>query len=167
MNIHQLEQPIAREQVEDFLFHEAELLDQWKLAEWEALLTDDAVYQVPSNDCPEGDPRSSLFIIADDRARIHQRIIRVMSPDCHAEYPRSRTQRMISNVRISKRDGALLHVSANFVCYRFRRGSRSYTYVGSLRYVLKLMDGALRIKERRVQLASEELGTLGSVSFIL
>jgi p-cumate 2,3-dioxygenase beta subunit len=167
MNIHQLEQPIAREQVEDFLFHEAELLDHWQLKEWEALLTDDALYQVPSNDCPEGNPRTSLFIIADDRERIHQRVIRVMSPDCHAEYPRSRTQRMISNVRISKRDGALLHVAANFVCYRFRRGSRSYTYVGSLRYVLKLVDGALRIKERRVQLASEELGQLGSVSFIL
>jgi p-cumate 2,3-dioxygenase subunit beta len=162
-----LEKPVTREQVENFLFFEAELLDQWRLEEWEALLTDDAVYQVPSNDCPEGSHRTSLFIIADDRERIHQRILRVLSPDCHAEYPRSRIQRMISNVRIAKIDGALLHVSANFVCYRFRRGQRSYTYVGSLRYVLKMADGAFRIKERRVRLASEELGSLGSVSFIL
>jgi p-cumate 2,3-dioxygenase beta subunit len=162
-----LAKPVTREQVEDFLFLEAELLDEWRLQEWEELLTDDATYRVPSNDCPDGDPRTSLFIIADDRERIHQRILRVLSPNCHAEYPRSRTQRMISNVRIVKMDGALLHVSANFVCHRFRRGQRNYTYVGSLRYVLKAVNGALRIKERRVQLASEELGSLGSISFIL
>ena len=162
-----LAKPITREQVEDFLFLEAELLDGWRLQEWEELLTDDATYRVPSNDCPEGDPRTSLFIIADDRERIHQRILRVLSPNCHAEYPRSRTQRMISNIRIAKTDGAFLHVSANFVCHRFRRGQRNYTYVGSLRYVLKTVNGALRIKDRRVQLASEELGSLGSISFIL
>ena len=162
-----LAKPITREQVEDFLFLEAELLDEWRLQEWEELLTDDATYRVPSNDCPEGDPRTSLFIIADDRERIHQRILRVLSPNCHAEYPRSRTQRMISNIRIAKTDGVFLHVSANFVCHRFRRGQRNYTYVGSLRYVLKTVSGALRIKERRVQLASEELGSLGSISFIL
>ena len=162
-----LSKPVTREQVEDFLFLEAELLDEWRLQEWEELLTDDATYRVPSNDCPEGDPRTSLFIIADDRERIHQRILRVLSPNCHAEYPRSRTQRMISNIRIAKTDGVFLHVSANFVCHRFRRGQRNYTYVGSLRYVLKTVSGALRIKERRVQLASEELGSLGSISFIL
>ena len=162
-----LANPISREQVEDFLFQEAELLDEWRLQEWEGLLTDDAIYRVPSNDCPDGSPRTSLFIIADDRERIHQRILRILSPNCHAEYPRSRTQRMINNVRLAKTDGALLHVSANFVCHRFRRGQRNYAYVGSLRYVLKTVNGALRIKERHVRLASEELGSLGSVSFIL
>lgn len=162
-----LVKPVTREQVEDFLYLEAELLDQWRLQEWESLLTDDAIYQVPSNDSPESNPRSSLFIIADDRERIHQRIIRVLSPNCHAEYPRSRIQRIISNVRIAKVDGEMLHVSANFVCYRFRRHQRNYTYVGSLRYVLKVVGDALRIKERRVQIASEELGSLGAVSFIL
>lgn len=162
-----LAKPVTREQVEDFLFLEAELLDEWRLQEWEELLTDDATYRVPSNDCPDSDPRTSLFIIADDRERIHQRVLRVLSPNCHAEYPRSRTQRMINNVRIAKTDGEFLHVSANFVCHRFRRGQRNYAYVGSLRYVLKAVNGTLRIKERRVQLASEELGSLGSISFIL
>ena len=157
----------SREEVENFLFLEAELLDQWRLDEWEELLADDAVYQIPSNDCPEGTPRNSLYIIADDRERIHQRVLRVTSPNCHAEYPPSRLQRMITNVRISKVDGPLLHVSANMVCYRFRRDHRSYAYVGALRYVLRTQGGALKIKDRRVLLASEELGSLGSVSFIL
>ncbi|HEY4134810.1 MAG TPA: aromatic-ring-hydroxylating dioxygenase subunit beta [Alphaproteobacteria bacterium] len=159
--------PITRECVENFLFLEAELLDEWRLDEWEDLLADDAVYQVPSNDCPEGTPQNSLFIIADDRERIHQRILRVSNPNCHAEYPRSRIQRMISNVRISKVEGPLIHVSANLVCYRFRRDRRNYSYVGSMRYVLRAANGQLKIKQRRIQLASEELGSLGAISFIL
>lgn len=162
-----IDKRVTREEVENFLFLEAELLDQWRLDEWEELLADDAVYQIPSNDRLDGTPRNSLFIVADDRERIHQRILRVSSPNCHAEYPRSRTQRMISNVRITKAEGALLHVSANMVCHRFRRDQRAYAYVGALRYVLRSVGEALKIKERRVLLASEELGSLGSISFIL
>ena len=33
---------VTRAQVEDFLYHEAALLDEWRLNEWEALLADDA-----------------------------------------------------------------------------------------------------------------------------
>jgi p-cumate 2,3-dioxygenase subunit beta len=38
---------ITRAEVEDFLYHEAALLDEWKLNEWQELLTDDAAYYVP------------------------------------------------------------------------------------------------------------------------
>src|SRR5262249_42863699 len=41
---------VTRAEVEDFLYHEAALLDEWKLKEWEALLADDAAYYVPPND---------------------------------------------------------------------------------------------------------------------
>ncbi len=41
---------ITRQQVEEFLYEEAALLDAWRLDDWLALMTDDAVYRVPSND---------------------------------------------------------------------------------------------------------------------
>jgi p-cumate 2,3-dioxygenase beta subunit len=158
---------VTRADVEDFLYHEAALLDDWKLKEWEALLTDDAAYYVPPNDQPDSDHRRALFLIADDRERIRQRIIRVLDPNCHAEFPKSRTRRMISNVRITGTDGDLVLVAANFVCYRYRRYERIREYVGTYRYVLKRSDGFFRIKERRVLIDAHELGSLGSVSFIL
>src|SRR6185295_496372 len=96
---------VTRAGVEDFLYHEAALLDEWKLNEWEALLTDDACYYVPPNDQLDGDHRSTLFLVADDRERIRQRVIRINDPNCHAEYQRSRTRRMISNVRIVAAEG--------------------------------------------------------------
>ena len=102
---------VTRAEVEDFLYHEAALLDDWKLNEWEALLADDACYYVPPNDQLESDHRSTLFLVADDRERIRQRIIRINDPNCHAEYPKSRTRRMISNVRIMAVEGDLVTVS--------------------------------------------------------
>ena len=158
---------VTRAEVEDFLYHEAALLDEWKLNEWEALLTDDACYYVPPNDQLEGDHRSTLFLVADDRERIRQRVIRINDPNCHAESPKSRTRRMISNVRIVAAEGDLITVGANFVCYRFRRYERIREYVGAYRHVLRRAGDSFKIKERRVLIDAHELGTLGSVSFIL
>jgi|SRR5215831_13139569 len=158
---------VTRAEVEDFLYREAALLDEWKLDEWETLLTDDAAYYVPPNDLPDGDHRSTLFLVADDRERIRQRVIRIKDPNCHAEYPHSRTRRMISNVRILGVDGDLVTVTANFVCYRYRRYERIREYVGAYRYVLARHGESFRIKERRVLIDAHELGALGSVSFIL
>ena len=158
---------VTRAEVEDFLYQEAALLDEWRLNDWETLLADDATYYVPPNDQLESDHRSTLFLVADDRERIRQRVIRINDPNCHAEYPKSRTRRMISNVRVLSADGDLVTVAANFVCYRFRRYERIREYVGSYRHVLRRAGDSFRIKERRVLIDAHELGMLGSVSFIL
>ena len=158
---------VTRAEVEDFLYMEADLLDHWKLKEWEALLTEDACYYIPPNDTQEGSHRTTLFIIADDRERIHQRIIRVMDPNCHAEAPKSHLSRMIGNVRLLSVDGDLVHVAYTFVMHRYRRYERMGEYVGNARYILKRDGASFKIKERRMFLKSHELGSLGSVSFIL
>ena len=124
---------ITRAEAEDFLYREAALLDEWRLEEWLALLTDDATYEVPPNDKPDADSAHTLFILADDIVRIRERIKRLMSPECHAEYPHSRTRRLITNVRIVEVRGDLVHVAANFTCHRFRRYERQREYVGAYR----------------------------------
>lgn len=158
---------VRRDDVEALFFEEAALLDAWRLDDWLALLTGDARYLVPPNDVPGGDPRSTLFTIADDIARIRGRVKRLNSEDAHAERPRSRTRRMISNIRIVERGADELVAEANFVVYRFRRNARVGEYVGRYRYRLRATPEGLRIAERRAILDCEELGGLGSVSFIL
>ena len=154
--------PIGREAVEDFLYREAALLDAWKLDEWLELLAEDATYRVPSNDRPDSDPKSALFTIADDIRRIRARVARLKDPHAHAESPRSRTRRMISNVRITGRDP--LTVEANFVIHRFRANEDVRQYVGRYRYVL---TPQMKIRSREAILDAMELGALGTVSFIL
>jgi p-cumate 2,3-dioxygenase subunit beta len=156
-----------RGEAEDFLFHEAALLDAWKLDEWLALLTGDCVYRVPSNDAPEGDPSTTLYLIADDLARIRGRVERLKDPLAHVEFPHSRTRRMVSNVRITGRSGDEMSVEANFVVYRFRREERVSAFVGRYRYRLRLVEGLVKIASREAILDAEELGSLGAVSFIL
>ena len=160
-------QKVSRTEVEDFLFHEAALLDEWRLDEWQTLLTDDAHYLIPPNDDLDGDYRNSLFIIADDRERIRQRIIRVLDPNCHAEYPKSRTQRIVGNVRILSQDGDMVEVAANYICYRYRRYERVGQYVGNYRYKLVRKGSSFLIKEKKIVIQANELGQLGSVSIIL
>lgn len=156
----------SRAEVEDFLYHEAALLDEWRLDEWLALLTDDAKYRVPSNDAPTGDPANTLFLIADDIDRIRGRVARLKDPHAHAEFPHSRTRRLVTNVRVVENPGDL-EVFANFAVYRMRRGGQESVFVGRYRYILRRVGGTLRIALREAILDSEELGRLGAVSFIL
>jgi p-cumate 2,3-dioxygenase subunit beta len=158
---------VTRAQVEDFLYAEAALLDEWRLDEWLALLTDDARYHVPSNDRPDAEPGTALFTIADDISRIRARVTRLKDRNAHAEHPHSRTRRMITNVRIVGCDGETLRVEANFAVYRFRRDERIREYVGRYRYRLRVESGELKIALREALIDAMELGSLGSVSFIL
>lgn len=160
------EHPVTREQVEDFLYYEAALLDEWRLEEWLALLTDDASYFVPSTDVPDGDHRTSLFLIADDTVRLRSRVKQLLGKSAHAETPHSRTRRLISNVRIRGREGDTILVTANFVVYRMRYELVD-TYIGRYEYTLVQRDGTLKIKERRAILDLETLRPHGKVSIIL
>jgi len=158
---------ITRAQIEDFLYFEAELLDSWELEKWLELLTDDASYYVPPNDRPDGSHADTLFLVADDTHRIRSRVKRLLSKNAHAENPRSRTKRMIHNVRIVSQEGATVHAKANFVVYRFRRNSPDREYVGTYYYQFHIENGQIKIKERRAVLEAEELGSLYNISFIL
>ena len=158
---------VSRAEVEDLFFHEADLLDNWKLDEWLTLLTEDATYYVPPNDKPDADARFTLFTIADDIVRLRERVIRLKDPNCHAEYPLSRTRRLVGNVRITGVEGDEILAAANFIIHRFRYNDLLRVFVGHYRYRLRRVAGRLKIAERRAILDAEELGLLGSVSFIL
>ena len=90
----ELELP-SRSEVEDLFYQEAALLDEWRLEDWLELLTDDAIYQIPPTDVPEGDSRNTLFIVADDAVRIRSRVKQLLGRFAWAENPHSRTRRLI------------------------------------------------------------------------
>jgi p-cumate 2,3-dioxygenase subunit beta len=154
-----------REEVEDFLYQEAALLDQWRLDEWLALFTADARYVVPTTDLPEGDPKKDLVFIDDDMVRLRARVERLKSRHGHREYPWSRTRRFVTNVRI-KLAGCEILVTSSFLVYRFRMGETS-PYVGCYEHRLKQIDSELKIHYKRTVLDMEALREHGAVSIIL
>ena len=157
---------ITRAEVEEFLYEEAALLDTWRLREWLGLLTDDATYEVPSTDAPDGDARTTLVLIADTRERLRSRVDQLLGKTAWAENPRSRTRRLITNVRILDADGDTTRVTANFVVYRMRV-EQIDTYVGRYEHTLVRQDGGLRIRRRRAILDLEALRPHGKISIIL
>ena len=157
---------ITRQAIEDFLYEEAALLDEWRLDEWLELLTEDATFEVPSTDTPDGDPQNTLFLIADDKTRIRSRVAQLLGKSAWAENPPSRTRRLISNVRVRQVEGEAIHVMANFVVYRLRFEQMD-TYVGRYEYTLVQRDGRLKIRARKAILDLEALRPHGKVSFIL
>jgi p-cumate 2,3-dioxygenase beta subunit len=154
--------------VESFLYHEAELLDAWKLPEWLQLLTEDCTYHVPSTDAIDSTtPDETVFIIADSYPQIVGRVERLESELAFVERPRSRTRRLITNVRVHHNDTGEFEALSNFAVYRYRRGS-SHLFTGEYRHVLvRGAQGDFRIRERRATLDCEELRPQGKVSFIL
>jgi p-cumate 2,3-dioxygenase beta subunit len=159
-------QAVTRAQVEDLLYHEASLLDEWRLQEWLTLLTADVTYEVPSTDTPDGDPKTTLFLIADNATRLRSRVQQLLGKSAWAEHPPSRTRRLISNVRIREVTDDAMRITANFVVYRLRMGQID-TYIGRYEYTLVLQEGALKIHTRKAILDLEALQPHGKVSIIL
>ena len=157
--------PTLRGMVEEFLFREAALLDDWRLDEWVDLFTHDARYVVPSTDLPEGDPGRDLVFIDDDIMRLRARAARLNSRHSHRENPRSRTRRFVSNVRVEETVEGL-SVFSNVLVYRFRSGEGA-PYVGTVEYSLRRDGDDFRIAFRRVVLDMEDLSWHGAVSIIL
>ena len=51
---------VTRERIEEFLYAEADLLDNWRLSEWLALFDPEATgYFMPTTDLPDGDPATT------------------------------------------------------------------------------------------------------------
>lgn len=157
----------TRSDVEDLLFLEADLLDDWKLKEWLELYTEDAEYEVPSADLPgDADPAKSLFYIADNRFRLEERVVRLNKKTMWSEHPRSKTRHLVSNVRILDAAGDELRARAAFAVYRTKWGNTD-VYVGSYEYRLRMTDRGLKIRKKRSILELDCLRPQGRVSILL
>lgn len=163
------EKLLLRLEVEDFLYREASLLDEWNLKEWLTLFAPETRYEI----APTGDPEASeldaaeaLFLVADDRERLEQRVIRLQKPSAHAEYPHSRVRHIYSNIRVLSVDGEEIEATANFVTFRTKR-SFTATYMGSQRYRLVRNGDSFLIRLKRNVLDLDSLVPQGKVSLIL
>ena len=152
--------------VERFLAWDALLLDQWRLAEWLELFTEDARYVVPATDCPDADPENAVLFINDDIGTLRGRVRRLESRYAHREYPSSRTRRFISNVLVAEDATGLVAVSASFQVYRFRLRT-TCVYVGAYDMRLEPHEQSFRIALRKATLDQEALDEHGAVSIIL
>jgi 3-phenylpropionate/cinnamic acid dioxygenase small subunit len=95
---------LLHHECEQFLVHEALLLDDNRYDEWFELLTLEVEYVVPVRIVVEGDSHPSFseraFHFKEDSASLRARIDRLKTGVAWAEVPPTRTQRFVSNVMV-------------------------------------------------------------------
>jgi benzoate/toluate 1,2-dioxygenase beta subunit len=139
-----------REDCEDFLLHEARLLDEAKFDDWLALFTPDAQYWVPSEPNQQS-PHDTVSLMYDDRRLLETRVRRLASPRIYSQEPRSRTSRIVTNVTLEESSADHALTRSKFMMIEFRRNEQRL-FGGTCFHRLVRHEGALRIRLKRVDL---------------
>ncbi len=152
--------------VEQFLYREARLADEFDLDGWESLWTADAVYWVPAI-ADDADPNTTMSVIYDNRSRIGLRIKQLKTGKRHTQIPRSRLRRVVSNVELlgPAGDHGDIAVEANFVLVESRERGRE-VWGGRYTYRLRVVDGELRMAYKKVALV-DNARVLPTLSFLI
>ena len=129
-------------EVEQFLYEEADLLDNRQLREWLDLVAEDIRYEVRtrSNTDPYDDtyPATSL-VFEDNLESLTWRVKRVESGMGWAEEPPSRTRYLITNVKIRPTEEGL-EVRSSFLLYRNRLEIMNHFLIGERVDLLRPVD---------------------------
>ncbi|WP_414528536.1 aromatic-ring-hydroxylating dioxygenase subunit beta [Nodularia chucula] len=147
------------------LFREARLLDAAKFDDWLSLFTNNCLYWIPS--IPGGgDPKTEVSIAFDDHRRLEDRVFWLQCGFAHAQIPRSRTNRIISNIEIfSCTRKQEVKIYSNFIIHAFRQG-QTQILAGCYRHRLQQQDGKWKIALKQVNLINGDQGH-ENLSFLL
>jgi 3-phenylpropionate/cinnamic acid dioxygenase small subunit len=156
-----IEDHLLRLEIEDFLWQEADLLDDFKYEEWLDLLTEDATYWMPiRRNVPSREMEKELTTegtdiswYTDDKKILEQRVAQIRTRVHWADEPFSRINHIVSNVRILGWIGAdEVRVKSKFVFYRNRHADEESTFFGKRIDTLRRVDGQWKIARREIYL---------------
>ena len=141
-----------RRAIEDFLIHEARLLDERRFEEWRDLFAEDGHYWVPLKpDQQSPDGETSLFY--DDRNIMQTRFERLRHPHIHSQTPPHRTCHVIGNVVVDSIDAARGEclVLSNMIMTDYRMRTQRL-FSGRVRHQLRRDAAGYKIVLKRVDL---------------
>ena len=148
--------------VEQFLYHEARLLDTQRYEEWLELFTDDATYWVPLEQ-NQKDPFETSSIIHDDRTLLELRVKQARHPRAHARQPLARTVHQVGNVMIEEGKDEI-KVTSTLQLVEFRN-EKQRLYGALVEHRLRRVNGTFKIAHKRVDLVNSE-GELDGIAIL-
>ena len=139
---------------EQFLYHEARLLDNQRYEEWLQLFTEDATYWVPLEQ-GQKDPYETSSIIHDDRTLLELRVKQIRHPRAHARLPLARTVHQVSNiVQLGEANGEL-RIGSTLMLVEFRN-EKQRLYGALVEHRLRKSGDTFRIAHKRIDLINSE-----------
>lgn len=160
-----------RSACEEFLYHEAHLLDDRRVSEWFELVTEDIDYRVPVRTTRERSADAEFsdqaYHLKEDHASLRVRIERLENDFAWSENPPSRNRRFVSNVTVLDTDDGEIDIRSNLLVHRSHEDSTTPDLLsGERRDTLRRTDDGLRLAARTVLLDHTVLPT-DSLSIIL
>jgi benzoate/toluate 1,2-dioxygenase beta subunit len=149
--------------VEEFLYHEARLLDTQQLEAWLDLFTEDATYWLPL-ELGQKDAIDTSSIIHDDRTLLELRVKQARHPRAHARLPLARTVHQVGNVMVLSDEGGEVKVSSTLTLVEFR-GERQRVWGALVEHRLRRAGESFRIAHKRVDLVNSE-GEIDGVAIL-
>lgn len=155
--------------VEDFLYFEADLLDERKYTEWLTLLSDDIRYRVPlrknlrfSQSHRDISGENDMSWMDDDKETLTKRVTQIMTGVHWAEEPQSRVSHLITNIRIENAAEALQGatewlISSRVLVHRNRLETETDYFIGRRKDVLRITPDGFRVAQRTVILDQSTL----------
>ena len=154
---------LLKQDVEAFLYHEANLLDDRRYEEWLDLLTDDVRYWVPMRrNVKFGELEREFTREGQDinwfdegKTTLTQRVRQILTGVHWAEEPLSRLSHLVTNVEITEvtpgaADAEEVSLRCRFIIYRNRVATETDILVGRREDRLRRVDGAWMIAQRQV-----------------
>ena len=152
--------------MEDFLYGEADLLDNRQFREWLTLLTEDITYFMPirrnvkfGQHAQRENTRqgSGISWFDEDKWTLSKRVDQILTGVHFAEEPLSRVCHMVSNVQIlhvtpSLDDPCEVEVRCRFLVYQNRIEYETYTFVGKRTDLIRKTPDGWKIARREILL---------------
>jgi len=150
-------------EIEQFLYHEARLLDTGQLEAWLDLFTDDATYWLPL-EREQKDPFETSSIVHDDRTLLELRVKQARHPRAHARQPLARTVHQVGNVMVHSEKDSEIRVNSTLQLIEFR-AEKQRVWGALVEHRLRRMGDSFRIAHKRVDLVNSE-GELDGIAIL-
>ena len=140
--------------VEEFLYHEARLLDTGQLEAWLELFTEDATYWVPL-ERGQKDPLETSSLIYDDRTLLELRVKQARHPRAHARLPLARTVHQISNIMVLEKTDTEARIASTLSVTEWRN-EKQRLWSGLVEHRLRRAQKSWKIAAKRIELVNSE-----------
>ena len=147
---------ITREEIIDFIYDEARMLDEGRFSEWLEIWLPEGFYWMPL-DYKQADPQNMTSLLYEDDFMRKLRVERLNGERTFSQKPKSRCSHVIQRPFIDKFDPEAGEFETNTsMHYVETRLDDQFLLAIVATHELKLVDGKLRIANKRVDLLNSD-----------
>ena len=161
----QISRLLLKQEIEEFLYHEADLLDERRYEEWLAVVADDVRYWMPMRRNVKVDDREREFTregldiswFDEGKETLTRRVRQIQTGIHWAEEPVSRISHLLSNIQLVEVSPSAavpeeVSVRCRFLVYRNRVETETDILVGKREDLLRRAGEEWRIARRKILL---------------